>query len=546
MSDHDQAVVQSSNGSRGRPRRIASFDDFSFGEEQPADVATGLVSVGFLWAAIRRSARLWGALAVIGLIIGLGYYFTSPPAVKASTSVLLTYGQDESPASAIFDNQTMAESHAVASLAMKKLGDTKDVVGTFAASYVVGVVTDRILDIQASAPTSAQAVARANAIAAAFLQFRAGQEKAIQQAQVAQLTGEVATAQASVEDLQAKIATERAQGATAAQLKSLTSQLNQAQVNFSTVQQLVGSTKAGSSVIQATAGSVVLDPASPLPASKTKKLAEYAAYGIIGGLAIGIAIAAIGAIISDRLRRRDDVARALGSPVRLSVGPVRLSGRLPRSKRGLEAAGDAEVRQIVAHLEGVMPSRERKVALAVIPVGAPAAAALATVALAVSCAEDGRRVVLADLAAGAPAAALLGVAGPGVTSVSAGSAQVVLAVPGPGEVAPAGPVGRAPEGARSKFSEEVAAACGPADLLLTLATLDPALGADHLASWASNGVAMVTAGTSSWGRLHAAGEMARLAGITLISTILVGADRSDESLGVIEEPAPLLGLRELS
>ena len=29
------------------------------------------------------------------------------------------------------------------------------------------------------------------------------------------------------------------------------------------------------------------------------------------------------------------------------------------------------------------------------------------------------------------------------------------------------------------------AACGSADLVLTLATLDPALGGDHLAGWAS-------------------------------------------------------------
>jgi hypothetical protein len=547
MSDHDQTVMSTVNGNRGHIRRLGSFDDFTFGEEQPADVATGLVSLGFIGAAIKRNMRLWLILAVVGLIGGLGYYYKAPPAAKASTSVLLTYGPSESPASAIFDNQTMAESHTVAQLAMKKLGDTTDPVGSFAASYTVGVVTDRILVIQASAPSTTQAVAKAQAIAEAFLQFRASQEETIQKAQVGALTQEEQAAQQGVDSLKGQVSAAQAQGASAAaQVKKLTLQLNQANVNLSVIQQEIAATSSGTATIQANAGSVVLDPAAPLPASKTKKLLEYAVYGLIGGLVVGMALAAIGAVVSDRLRRRDDVARALGAPVRLSVGPVRLAGRLPRTKRGLAAAEDVEVKRIVAHLRGVMPVRERKVALAIIPVDEPDVAALSVVALATSCAEDGRRVVVADLAAGAPVAALLGAPGPGVKPVSAGKAQLVLAVPDPAEIAPSGPVGRPADGQRSEFTEQVNAACGSADLLLTLIPLDPSLGADHLPSWASSAVAMVTAGKASWTKLHAVGEMVRLAGTSLVSTVLVGADKSDESLGVLPEADALLGIGELS
>ena len=76
-----------------------------------------------------------------------------------------------------------------------------------------------------------------------------------------------------------------------------------------------------------------------------------------------------------------------------------------------------------------------------------------------------------------------------------------------------------------------------ADLLLTLATLDPSLGAEHLAGWARGAVAVVTAGRSSAERVHAVGEMIRLAGIELISAVLVGADKTDESLGVPHQPS---------
>ena len=79
-------------------------------------------------------------------------------------------------------------------------------------------------------------------------------------------------------------------------------------------------------------------------------------------------------------------------------------------------------------------------------------------------------------------------------------------------------------------------ACASANLLLTLATLDPSLGGEHLATWATDAVAVVTAGRSSWTKIHAVGEMIRLSGTRLVSAVLVGADKTDESLGVTQTP----------
>ena len=60
----------------------------------------------------------------------------------------------------------------------------------------------------------------------------------------------------------------------------------------------------------------------------------------------------------------------------------------------------------------------------------------------------------------------------------------------------------------------------------------PAFGGDHLVEWASSVVAVVTAGKSTAERIHAVGEMIRLAGVTQVSGVLVGSDKSDESLGL--------------
>ena len=126
--------------------------------------------------------------------------------------------------------------------------------------------------------------------------------------------------------------------------------------------------------------------------------------------------------------------------------------------------------------------------------------------------------------------------------MTAQGTRLTLAVPDPDDIAPAGPLGPArSEAQRSAFTQAVTSACASADLLVTLVTLDPALGAEHLPTWAAGAVVVVTAGRSSWARIHAVGEMIRLAGTSLTSAVLVGADKSDESLGVTQQPGALTG-----
>ena len=157
--------------------------------------------------------------------------------------------------------------------------------------------------------------------------------------------------------------------------------------------------------------------------------------------------------------------------------------------------------------------------------------------LAVSRAQEGQKVVVADLASGVPVGRLLGSKAPGVRSVRANDAYFTLAVPDRGDIAPVGPFGYfPPEALRSEFTDAVRDACTSADLLLTLATLDPALGGEYLTTWATSAVVMVTAGQSSWARIHAVSEMIRLAGVSLTSAVLVGADKTDDSLGVTQRP----------
>ena len=109
MTDRDQTIIFSLNGGNGEPDRLGVYDDFAATENRSADFGPGLVSLGFIKAAIRRSAWFLFVMAFVGLLVGLGIYVASPHEYQASASVLLTLSPYEDIQSAAINNQAMAE-----------------------------------------------------------------------------------------------------------------------------------------------------------------------------------------------------------------------------------------------------------------------------------------------------------------------------------------------------------------------------------------------------------------------------------------------------
>jgi capsular polysaccharide biosynthesis protein len=537
------------------PERLPVYDDSTGADEAPGGFTTALVSLGFIRAALRRSMWLWCTTAVVGLVLGAGFYKASPTVYQASTTLLLVPSPDEQPGDAILTDVALAQSRAVAGRAASKLGQ-RGSVGSILKSYTVTEVTDRVLIITFSAPSSSEAVAGARVLATEFLQFRAQQAQIQEQIVLTALQQQITQAQQQIKSIGKQISELSAQPAsprTDVALSHLRAQLSQAVSQLPAVEQTVSSNQATVrlNARQFVQGSEVLDAAIPLAHSRYKPAALDAATGLLVGLVLGLGIVILRALLSDRLRRRDDVAYALGAPVKLSVGTVRVARWLP-SRRGLAAADGHDVRRIVAHLGKEVPPRSRgAAALAVVPVGDPRVAALALASLALGCAESlpGSQVMVADLCPGAPAGRLLGVQRPGIHDVFVSDVQLGVAVADPDDVVPVGPLGSGPGLARpDRATEPLAAACASADLLLTLAALDPSLGGEHLPTWANAAVVVVTAGQSSFTKIHAVGEMIRLAGTHLVSAVLVGADKADESLGVTPVPGadPDAGVAEES
>ena len=105
---------------------------------------------------------------------------------------------------------------------------------------------------------------------------------------------------------------------------------------------------------------------------------------------MGLAIVIIRALVSDRLRRRDDIAYALDAPVRLSVGTLRARRWLP-TLPGRAAKRDLDMKRVVAHLQSAVPrSTKGPAGLAIVAVDNAPVVARAVAALAASCAEPGQ------------------------------------------------------------------------------------------------------------------------------------------------------------
>ncbi len=505
-----------------------AYDDYPpVEDESVADPTAGLASLGYIATAIRRRLALVAAAALIGLFVGTAGYVLAPPAFQAEISLYLSTAPGQNPGQAMGTDVTLAQAHSVDAAVVRKLGLAES-PSQLLASYTVTAETNEVMLIMTRAPSSAEAMREATAVATEFLRFRANQAATEQQAELAtlnqQITQEKQQVAATTRQLTAAIA-EPVSAARTAELARLRPLSRREQLALAGLQQTA--TGYPVTTAQQVAGSGVLDAAAAIPRSRLRTPAEYVGGGLVGGLVLGAGFVVVGALVSDRLRRRDDVSRALGAPVGMSVGRVRAGGRVWRP--GLRVVRGRPVVRAGAYLGGLVPgSGSGPSGLAVVPVGGDRAAAAVVVAAALARAREGAQVIVADLCAGAPAARLLGVRGPGVKMASGQEGQLAVVVPEPGEIAPAGPAVRPGPGVRLVLAREVYQA---ADVLLVLVPLDPLGGSEHLASWAGRAVAVVSAGETSATRINAVGELIRLAGVTQLPAVLLGADRNDETVG---------------
>jgi hypothetical protein len=478
-----------------------------------------LFSLHFMRSALVRSWRVWVSIGIVGMLLGIGLTFELPAKNTGTATLLLAHDTGSDPALAMATDVSLLSTRTLAATVTAKLG-LPMTPEAFIESFTAQAVTNQVLVLSISAPTPAQAVARVKELGNAFLTFRATQMRAQTNALVDGYSARIAALQSQVDILTGRYNSLSGQGPTGqAQAADVLTQRSQISQEISTLQQTVeDATLRTTAVVSA---SHVLDPARAVPPPGKRRTVLNIASGLIGGLAIGIGLVLFLAVTSGRLRRREEVATALGAPVRVSVGRVRPSrGRRDR-KRPAAHELDVLVQALESGLRHRTGSQSRYVLGAV---DSTEEAAFAVAALTARLIERGSSVFLVDLTADASLAPLVA------------------------RMTPAAPTVFRPEGVPSLSQGPLAAQMGVigdlpsddplrgmwdrADIVLTLAEVDPAVGTEHLASWATQIVLLVTAGRSTAELLRTAASLIRNSGLTLMFAVLLGADRTDESVGL--------------
>ena len=538
MNDPQESTLWQSNGFRD----LFGIGDSGDFEDVPLATGptAGLVSLGFIASALGRGMRVWLAVAAIGFIVGAGLAVEHQPAHTATTTVLIanSSAQGGAQGAALITDIDIVESIPVATAVVAQL-KIPETPSTFLQTYSAAPLgqSTQIMAITAKGPSDDAAVQRASAIAGQFLAFYARYLQAQLQQSINALHQEVQQAQQNLNAINqrfAKVSAEPVSPSQAAELGGLPKEQTDAEQTLSTAQQNAITTRLQeqTTTAQLVQGSQVLSPAAPGHRSVKKNLVLYTIGGLVGGLVIGMAIVVIGAISSDKLRRRDDIAIAVGAPVRLSVGRLHRRRWMPDRRKG-SGQRNRDMERVVEHLRSSVPAGSKGAAsLAVVAVDDASTVAQATVRLAIASSQQRKRVLLADLSAGAVAARQLGVTAPGIGKVSPEGVAIMVLVPDREDIAPVGPLPNSSL-VSAKVDESLAQAAAQADLVLSLVTLNPAFSSDYLKTWATDAVAVITAGESTATRINATGELVRLAGTRLRSVIVLDADKNDESLGAV-------------
>ncbi|MFF3111021.1 Wzz/FepE/Etk N-terminal domain-containing protein [Kitasatospora sp. NPDC057904] len=343
-----------------------------------------LLDLQSLVVAVRRRRRLWCVMALLGLLAGAAVAVLRPPAPSATVKVLVAHQADQpnDPGTLIRTDAALLQTTGIAGKALQALGSAEK-PEDFMRDYAGAGLTNNLLQINVTGKSDAEAVARAKALADAFVadHVRRIQEAADAEAkayldQRDRLREELAQVNKSIGE-----ASQQNDPKTAASRESLDTSRSELMSRIADFSQRAA--EAGVGTPRLVAGTQIVDAPRAVRQSLPKTAATDAALGLVLGLVLGLAVAAVGAVVADRPVLRREIAANLGASViaelrgvpRRSVGRwqrrrtraarTRLTATLARSVRGSADAvsllelGCARTTSVIAlDLAGELASEE--------------------------------------------------------------------------------------------------------------------------------------------------------------------------------------------
>ncbi|MEU5640867.1 Wzz/FepE/Etk N-terminal domain-containing protein [Streptomyces milbemycinicus] len=298
--------------------------------------AAPLIDLQALVVAVRRRRRLWCSLALLGLLLGAAVAVLLPPPPTAVTKVLVAHQEDQPNDTGTLirtDVQLLATTR-IAGKALQSL-KSHEKPEDFIKDYRGTGLTNNLMQIDVTGDTDAEAVARAKALADAFIADHVERMQKAAKAEAKALLDQRDRMRDELARVNKAIA-DRPPGSdpkASASSESLFARRAELASRISDFDQRAAEARTGTPKV--IAGTQIVDAPRAVRHSLPKTAATNAAIGLVLGLALGLAVAAVGSVVADRPVLRREIAANLGASV-IAELPRRSGG--PWQRRRTRAA----------------------------------------------------------------------------------------------------------------------------------------------------------------------------------------------------------------
>ncbi|MEU1850887.1 Wzz/FepE/Etk N-terminal domain-containing protein [Streptomyces sp. NPDC019990] len=317
--------------------------------------AAPLLDLQALVVAVRRRRRLWCAMALFGLLAGAAVAVLLPPPPTAVTTVLVAHEQDQpnDTGTLIRTDVELLRTTRIAGAALRNL-ESPEEPEDFMRDYQGAGLSNNLLRITVTGDSDTQALARAEALADAFVADHVRRMREAAQAEARALLDQRDRMRRELarvnEEIGERSPTTQSGPEESASIETLFARRAELTSRITDFDQRAAEARTGTPKV--VAGTRIVDAPRTVHHSLPRAAAADAAIGLVLGLVLGLALATVGTVVADRPVLRRDIAANLGASVvaelpRASLRPgrwwqrrrtraarARLTATLARSVRG--------------------------------------------------------------------------------------------------------------------------------------------------------------------------------------------------------------------
>jgi capsular polysaccharide biosynthesis protein len=289
-------------------------------------------------------------MALLGLLAGAAVAVLMPPPPTAVTKVLVAHKEDQpnDTGTLIRTDVELLGTTRIAGQALKAL-DSREKPADFLRDYRGTGLTNNLLQITVTGDSDAQAVARAKALADAFVADHVRRMRETAKAEAAALLDQRDRMRDELVQVNGAIGDRSAQSDPKASASMETLFARRAELNSRIADFDQRAAEARTGTPEVVSGTQIVDAPRAVRHSLPRAAATNAAIGLVLGLVLGLALAAVGTVVADRPVLRRDIAANLGASViaelprrpgrrwqrrRTRAVRMRLTGTLARTVRG--------------------------------------------------------------------------------------------------------------------------------------------------------------------------------------------------------------------